>query len=855
MRTSFLVTQAAVVSVTLGILVVSTTAPALGPAWHFETAWGHLAGTTGFRIAMVSLAVVALQAAAFGWRALRRGERAACLLAALLPVLVAASPAPELSTDSTLLRSPDPVADLAATGGGAAADPHPTAPPGLLVDLLLRPGERTALIALTEAIYANSTPNASAEEDAEVKELVADVEALKAGLAKVPKCLSIDSGEAGVDYLNIECLREEKRIGTENAKIKKKIAKLETRIALRRGVLAQGESDRSAALGASQQGLLAVIDRIHVVIWSRLAVTAVVALAILFMLFFPAGSWVLLGVPVVTAAFAMTPLPVSADTGMPAGRAAMLAGLAVVEVLLVAAAAARAFVLDNADFWGRMRSRRVLRLLLKSAVFWLPLGAIVGAATLLNGGIHEAELRLAYGIALPEESGLAPDASRCEPDADPSIIYVREPFCPQRDLERDIRTSTTYWFTEASTVARGAVGQSKVAADRQVDEAVNASLTLFEQAIPNRLGTQNLQAGQTGVSAAFNYKDDCFPLDFKCRIWREIAIALDGRYMRSRSTLKSSLESELRAGAEASGTVTAASANTANASILTASEWLKAETSRQVFLAFRLSEVLSAVSMLIAAIAIFKSYGFMTGRTAFADPSLNRRISMGQARHGDKASPSVSISDQGGLPLRTPGRYRIRYGAHVDGKAPKGLLPYQPLRQTMARLIPFRHAFQFFDFDPGEQQVSLPCGNVRRIIEIRLGEGERVGYFPKYLYGVVGNPRLNSRWTLRIGNLLQGRMRLHLVEGPGSVLLMSTDQPSLLSAGNEGSGGLAPSRLMAWSEGLDLKVTCESGWLSAYTSPVLLQPVGAGFALFDGPTGRNRFGGALTFVPTLLLPL
>lgn len=904
-------------AIVLGLIVVASAAPSLGPSWHQTTVVGFAMGTPLVRLGLGALALLALFAALKAWRVCDLGDKVALVLAAMMPLLLALSPAPVLTTDGALLRSTDPVHDIDLFGPDAALPPAPLMAPLHVVWALQGAREDEALVRVARVLEAASS--ASSVDTADLMALEEQLEKTKATFQS-ESCLTLPStllrnrtfgvlndsvrfNNSGEPVIDKAC---ERRVEAHNATVRAKIEDIAAQINGRKAELeAFAVQSEDLEMHRRVQGVLRAQQA--AVSWSRLITLGVMLAAVGVMLFSSFGAGVAIALPMIGVPIWLSQARITAEGfATTIESVTLLANIATVEVLLIGAIALRMFVSSNSDIWRKLRVKEASGLFATTFFYWLPLGACVAVATWTGLRITEAELDLVYQFDFPVEQGqtLPPvDPKACDAET-PRLLYMQEPFCKETDrtLERDLRTSMRYWFDLAEREMVGQTEAAQLTADAAADRAIIVALERFDLTIPPRL-RQNETNGARGLSPAFNLPK-CKWYQFLCHAKRRALKSMDRSYVSLRKDLREDFEAKVTTAVVESDNFAQAAGDSAKGNMPLIMDRIEMEMTRTIWSGFRTMEVLSALSQLLAIIAILKSFGFVLGRVMFSNDKLSRKISLGRNKSGGINAEQIEISGSGGLRLGRSGLYRVVMGADVDGVAPCGLRLVQPLQQTVKRLLPFRHLFQSFDLDLTNRDVTLPCGNVHRIIAIPLQSGERIGYFPKYLHGFCGTPVFHSRWSFRIAHLIQGRIRICTITGPCTVFLRSSEGPQVLTATTitsetkpvanhfastleirlpdgeasdtlkinhpctikidsaeagrsdmSRSDGIFPGRLMAWSDGLDLDVSGGAGWTDIYTGSIRVKPYGSGVAVFDGPTGRNRFGGALTFIPGLFLPL
>lgn len=113
--------------------------------------------------------------------------------------------------------------------------------------------------------------------------------------------------------------------------------------------------------------------------------------------------------------------------------------------------------------------------------------------------------------------------------------------------------------------------------------------------------------------------------------------------------------------------------------------------------------------------------------------------------------------------------------------------------------------------------------------------------------------RLKRVWSFRLAHLVQGRASMAVATGPGVLFLRSIGD---VRDGSTSDGlRFSPQRLLAWQPNQNFIVHSALSFESMYMGGVTIAGQSGRVAIFDAKGPRGGFGGALRFIPMLLLPV
>ena len=853
------------------VLILATSTPLPLTGWGRDTFWGELlAGWPG------NLAITMLASTGLAMAALLRNWPAAVLALPLVTLLIAA-PA-RVSQDEGLLNSFILLEESSARVR-AQVSPETTA---TLIDVLRTGGTTDLILPLSGPLgrpgswsgpetYAFDAWMEKWRTDGEPKAR----EIIAVTLPTFEDLSDLQAEKNGFEYsvvMQEQCLDELRRLDPDGAQwgeadttgqscgpfldYSDEIAALQTRIDTAEGLKTQADLIQANAVAAARDILETTLvvqeaqDRFET--WRRslavsLAITAAVLMAAAS---FDNGHRLPLATAALVALGHFGQRLTQTDHGLEAasGHFVTLHGIFLL-ALYLAVRIIRAFVVQNADIWRMQQPFHLGLVFVRSLGWWSGLAlATCGGVYLGVQATHLLETAT-YGIPLRDKDGnpttLQLDGQwLCEDQTQTMIVPASS---TDKQLEADIDNTVRCYLAkrQAEILQADVVGQMSSALENVEDVAGNA----FDHVVPWSLPCNANGASREGcISPAFDYPD-CSWYELRCKLRRMPHVAADRAYSDARARMRVRFIDRVVASANATVEAATSTQDAAQPALAEAVRSMSLAVRDAVSATFRTWDVINAISALVFAIAIIKSFGFVLARVLFDD--LARRGLRIAPPRGNTVPSRIAFSDENSRRVETPGRYYVNCQAEVTSVAPTGPWLWKPWKFALARFpgLTFLNRFTCISADDGIHFTGI---NAQDFVRIDLGENAEVAFTVGRLHAFSSSLAFRRVWSFRLTNLVLGRASMAVARGPGVLFLCSLGAVKGMSAAPAAS--FAPDRLLVWQPNCSFDVKSTLSIESIYMGGITIRGAQDVTALYDAKGYRAGLGGALKFVPMLLLP-
>lgn len=857
----------------LALLILATAMPFPDLGWNRSTAWGRVpASAPGI---VLCLAVIG---AAFAAAVTRRAAWAVLAVPALLTLILRPDP---LALDVDIMRS---TLAMEREAGRNASLRQTANLNSLLVDDLTIAAfiaERRARVEASQGAlrgFASAAFPTVADVDAAEAAIAAHQKARMAKAAEIAAvepayrrslveselthldCLTIDgmAERPFIDDLdrpqrsrraNRVCLPpltfSQATLDSLGAPLKKEHAQLTNQIAAQLSVIDAAAHVSDTAVGRAPGWFSS----------AAIATTTLVAVALAALLIaeawtLPAMTGAALGFALLASRSDWTSAAVPSWTFVAANTAMPLA-------IFLSARVVRLFRHDNASLWRMMSARGRGRILLVSLLWWLPLGVI---ATLgLAGGrmLDDALVESAY--RRKAEVPLTSTRQGCE---NPEGLMIIPADKEHHNLENDLDNTARCRFDEIRQAAITVADSDTAApiADARA-WAIGRFDAVFRPSLSCVAGRYDPPDDQC-LSHSFDYPH-CHWMNFKCRAEVYPDQKAQGIYVNDlrapgRTRFITKVEALTKQGTalteDAKDGIRAAAIEEVDAVEMAFRDALSASV--------RAWNLVNLATVTLFVVAVLKSFGYVLGRVVHAQPAdwaATSEATDVEQTHDDIRKGEISyeidpaqvhISADSSFRLEAPGSYYIALRQEASGVSTHGPWFPRPWSLPVAR-FPFQYLFSWVRIKQGSQ-ARLSTTNGRHFVAIELEDGQRIAFDLSRLYAFSATVRLGGKWNFGFANLLRGRTRLIVAEGPGTLCLRSRGKPALLGSGPEHEH-VPVARILAWSEGA-FEVDSHLGVADIYLGNVVVRPAPGTLAVADAEAPARLFPGGLRFIPMLLLP-
>jgi hypothetical protein len=516
-------------------------------------------------------------------------------------------------------------------------------------------------------------------------------------------------------------------------------------------------------------------------------------------------------------------------------NAALLLGV------FIAGRALRLTWANNRSLWHSIKSAERSKLLLRSVLLWLPLGAVLCLAIYIPNYFADNVKANLYDAPRPLEiptsiSGL------CLP---PTDKLLRTLDYEQPELARDLDLGLRCLFDGVQIKAGEVLARDHAAG--LAGDATQAVGRAFDEVVPGSLACMIDGAPQTSCIMSWaNHEKKLNLIVFKIphpfyipeRLAHNSYVETRAEY---RIALLQRVKEEFEKVENAGGDAQTLMRSQLDAVI----EELALDTRRAIYLGLAFWRSFDFVGLTLLAVSALKSFAYVLGRLTFAANPRLVNSSLGSPLRWDQ----VNVSDSASISLPDAGHFLVRFFASPQN-ASTGSLPRRPFSW---RIPPWRRpllfaAFQRTQLDP---PTRFSTKGAKRFVIVRLDLGQKVFFRFSALYAASQGLKIARVWSFGLLNTFHQRLSHIEAEGPGILCLVCEGDPS----GHRESTNLPhfteTHRLLMWASDASFEVKSKANPCAIYSGSVLLNPIEGSIALFEADLENRPFKGAFAFIPAL----
>ena len=517
--------------------------------------------------------------------------------------------------------------------------------------------------------------------------------------------------------------------------------------------------------------------------------------------------------------------------------------------LYLAARIVRAFVVQNADIWLMLRPVRLAFVVAKSLGWWSGLALATCGGVYFGAQATNYLETVTYGIALRDSAGNPTKLQLggqwlCEDETQTMIV----PASPtNKQLEADIDNSVRCYFA----VSQAEILQADAAA--KISDALKNPREIagiaFDRFVPGSLpcsaeGDQRAHC----ISTAFDYPD-CSWYHLLCKLRRMPHVAADRAYGDARARLRMRFLNRVIAAAEVTAESATATQEVMQPALAKAVREMSLAVRDAVAATFRTWDVINAIGALVFTMAVVKSFGFVLARVLFDE--FARSGLLIAAPYSKLRTERIAHSDQQSRRVEKPGRYYVSGLAEVTSVAPTGPWLWKPWKFAFAR-FPSLTLLNRFTCTSAAEGVHFTGINAQDFVRIDLIEGAEVAFTVGRLLAFSNSLKFRRVWSFRLTHLVLGRASMAVAKGPGVLYLCSFGAVRSMSSPPKTS--FSPDRLLAWQPNCGFTVKSTLTIESIYMGGITIGEAYDQIAIYDAKGYRAGLGGAIGFIPMLLLP-
>ena len=535
-------------------------------------------------------------------------------------------------------------------------------------------------------------------------------------------------------------------------------------------------------------------------------------------------------------------------------------------VPLLALYALRLFALHNFELWRVLSPRERALVGLKVLVYWSAPAVLLAGGILGSRFIDDSAMDQFYR----ENSVVINGASECEPQARLlSTAQLLDGSCARRRLEADVERAIRFHFENMRVNAAKSLDRLTDEALSSADWARKTATQVIDDAIPDKLAETSCRHSTecSYISPAFNIQTGCDFWRIVCHLKNAGKRAAQVRYDRSRQATISTVEDKLLAAEENAKSSTEVLKREAGEAINQTVRNSIIALDRFAWSWFRANDVLRFVAVFCLILAVLKSVGYVLIRVIHFQDGFNDRLAATNSdlkwRISDQAEGKVTISKDSRLTVPAGNTFCIASSVAVQNHQSHLVLPMPSVSLFVGRAFAAignrknaNALYSVFRTTEDDEVFSISTDEGRRLVAVRLEEGESIAFDPTAFVGRNNTVRLKMRWGFRATDLMAGRIRRPHARGPGYVIFRTSGEVevALPRVSRDNSHLIEVSRLVAWTPGAPYKLVSQPGFGAMYLGTTDVCPAVYGIAIGDGGRGaRVAFGAVRSFL--LLLPI
>jgi hypothetical protein len=468
----------------------------------------------------------------------------------------------------------------------------------------------------------------------------------------------------------------------------------------------------------------------------------------------------------------------------------------------------------------------VLRLVLwRSTWVFAILCSLLAVSTYFD----EESRHLLYNI--PLQTKVVPSED-CEKGK--SLIFRQHDLagCAARRPESDTRASMRWHIAKFEREASFAIAESSKAANASVEALADQTRALFDTHVQKRLSPN--EGKLPFVSSFFNDEDCDFPLKIANCIKDAITSPAREKYKNAFDRVEVTFKDRV------ANIVTSSNGNI-NYARLELTKLIRQTTDDLILpldlmikKAFRVLDVSSMVGFVFLTIALIKALLHITFRCLCAPKGLDERLSrnvknvMGEL---DKiAAPftpeQVATSSSSTFFLQPGTTYRLRSTFKPVNAIPDSVLP--------RILFAPRGAFKRYAMPLNSDAAPLGFAMAVKVVTVRLEANQTLAFIPSAMVGFEESVKFKSAFLRRVLDILSGRIRTVLAQGPGDLILQSEGETVVLpKQGEAGPFHALPLQIIAWSPSVQFVTRADKSMKELYMNPPHVRPLEDGVAVVD----------------------
>ncbi|WP_300039317.1 hypothetical protein [uncultured Roseobacter sp.] len=507
--------------------------------------------------------------------------------------------------------------------------------------------------------------------------------------------------------------------------------------------------------------------------------------------------------------------------------------------ILLTVRVVRLYALANRHLWYNVPKGEVRTLLARTAVQCLPLIAILIGVSFATDLLWRHMTNPLYADQSADSEML--ESREC--DVQGRLLFTNEidGSCTPRSLERDTERAVRYHFETIRRNAIAAVEDGGDGARSGTDWAANEAGRIFQNAIPNYLSVKRAEQTEAetdrGLNRVFDIEGGCRWWHVRCRLSDGGKSFLDNRYQRARAFAESQLTARLEdmASEVDSGSAAAEAAVTEAVEIYVA--WLRAETDRAFWVAFRYADVTYHIAVLVLIAAIFKSFGYVYLRNVYRVRGFNKGL-MSSTNDVRKLENRVITAPENGTLNLSLDDDALFVGSFANVKSRQVAASFRPaptfglfLRGLLTGWTRHPTSPFFRRYRRGDGSFILTTGMGRRLCAVRLLPGEVFVFRPHTLVGFSSGVRIRACWRFGPVDLLLNKLRRPVATG-GGWLILRLDGEAIITEGEQRSY-VESETTVIWSASGSFGVRGEGGIWATYFGGTSIAPTPGGMVIGD----------------------
>jgi len=476
---------------------------------------------------------------------------------------------------------------------------------------------------------------------------------------------------------------------------------------------------------------------------------------------------------------------------------------------------------QNVQIFSALGFSKIIRLILKSFLYWSPMLIFIIPGEILSSKMHTASMDALYNHSFVKSTN-------------EEKKYHRDQF------EKDLQLSLDTMINDIRTQSIKKTNAVFDKASKDIKNFPKTANDAFEASIPKDL---------PDISEKFAL-ENCPIWRIKCTIKDITKEGMNDAYLDSRNEQEREYMQEVYALQKKGANVDSLRGKTIE-QIHLRTDNLKTALYTSMMVLFKSILFFNIISNLILIFFILKSFLYVFARVAFTadndayvtllDEDLDMPIGSQK-----KCLESYTI------PTSLDENFYISRVFEPSGRAPKFSIP-QWSKAAMSRIRTRAYAMNKLVMKGRDGDVHFRAMGGREFVEWDIKEGEVVIFDFKRFVGMSEGIKLSSIVSLRLTSLLMGKIIFTVAKGPGKLVLMTEGKP-IMGEEEKASASIPTSRIVAWQKNTRFHVESELNVMDVFLSGIYLKRQGTDPILIDADAKGKAKKGIVSFIRKFLMP-